>query len=141
MADLSQETGEASREQLLYAGVLEKGMYIGLLILFITFIVYAIGIMPPHIPMDALPGYWCLPFMDYLHAADIPAGWGWVSLIGQGDFLNFIGIAILALVTIISYIAIIPLLLKKKDFLYAGIAVLEVIILSLAASGILVVGH
>ncbi len=141
MADLSQETGEASREQLLYAGVLEKGMYIGLLILFITFIVYAIGIMPPHIPMDALPGYWCLLFMDYLHAADIPAGWGWVSLIGQGDFLNFIGIAILALVTIVSYIAIIPLLLKKKDFLYAGIAVLEVIILSLAASGILVVGH
>jgi len=139
--DLTRETGEASREQILYARMLEKGMYLGLLILFITFIVYALGVMTPCIPMDELPGLWCMSSSDYLHAANIPTGWGWVSMIDQGDFLNFIGIAILALLTIVCYIIVIPLLLKKKDFLYASMAALEVIILALAASGILAGGH
>ena len=62
-------------------------------------------------------------------------------MLGKGDFLNFIGIAILGGVTIICYLAIIPTLLRKKDKAYVAMAFLEVIVLSLAASGILAVGH
>jgi hypothetical protein len=50
-------------------------------------------------------------------------------------------VAILAGVTIICYAAIVPTLLKNNDKVYAILAVLEVIILSAAASGILAVGH
>ena len=39
------------------------------------------------------------------------------------------------------YAAIVPTLLKNKDVVYAIIAVLEVIILGAAASGLLAVGH
>jgi hypothetical protein len=38
-------------------------------------------------------------------------------------------------------LAIIPTLLRKKDNAYVAMALLEVIVLSLAASGILAVGH
>ena len=78
---------------------------------------------------------------DYLTHANIKAGWAWLGMISCGDFINFIGIAILAGITILCYLAIIPLLFKNKDWVYATLAVLEVIVLSLAASGIIAVGH
>jgi hypothetical protein len=65
------------------------------------------------------------------------AGWSWLKNIGKGDYMNFVGIAILAGLTIACYAAIIPTLLKKKDTAYLVIAVAEVLVLTLAASGIL----
>jgi hypothetical protein len=132
---------EATPEQLLYAKILERGMYIGLLVLFVTFGLYAFGIVDPYIPLDKISNYWSMNVNDYLKHAEIKAGWAWLGMLKYGDFINFIGVAILAGVTIICYASIIPLLLKNNDKVYALIATLEVIILSAAASGILAVGH
>jgi hypothetical protein len=134
-------TLEASPEQLLYARILEIGMYIGLLVLFVTFGLYAFGIVDPYIPLDKISNYWSMNVNDYLKHAEIKAGWAWLGMLKYGDFINFIGVAILAGVTIICYAAIVPTLLKNNDKVYAILAVLEVIILSAAASGILAVGH
>ena len=141
MAQVEIDLEKASEEQLLYANVLEKGMYIGLALLFITFLVYVTGILPLRIPMEDLPKYWQMSSTDYLHAAGIESGWGWAKLLGYGDFLNFVGIALLAAITIICYLAIVPTLLKKNDRVYATLALLEAAILALAASGILAAGH
>ena len=132
---------EASPEQLLYARILEIGMYFGLLVLFVTFGLYAFGIVDPYIPLDKISDYWSMNVNDYLKHAEIKAGWAWLGMLKYGDFINFIGVAILAGVTIICYAAIVPTLLKNNDKVYAILAVLEVIILSAAASGILAVGH
>ena len=131
----------ASPEQLLYARILEKGMIIGLLTLLVTFAIYAFGILEPHIALDKISQYWTLNVHDYLEHANIKSGWAWLGLLKYGDFINFIGVAILAGVTILSYLAIVPTLLKNKDYVYAVLALLEVIILSLAASGIIAGGH
>ncbi len=131
---------EATPEQILYAKVLEKGMYIGLIILLITFGLYAFGVMDPYIPLNKLSNYWSMNVNDYLHHANIKAGWAWVGMLKYGDFVNFIGIAILAGITILCYAAIVPTLLKNKDRAYAILAILEVIILTVAASGILGAG-
>ena len=132
---------KAGPEQLIYASILEKGMLVGLVILFITFIIYAFGIMKPYIPLDQISQYWSMNVHDYLQHAKIKGGWSWVRMLGYGDFLNFIGIAILAGVTILCYAAIVPILCRTKDWLYALFAVLEILILGLAASGLLAVGH
>ena len=141
MDEKSTASLEATPEQILYAKILEWGMYVGLLILFITFGLYTIGIMDPYIPMDKISGYWNLNVHDYLEHTGIKDGWAWVGMVKYGDFVNFIGIAILAGVTIICYAAIVPTLLKSKDTVYVILAVLEVIVLTAAASGILAVGH
>ena len=140
---------ENQTEQLLYAKVLEIGMYIGLAILFITFAVYVSGLLAPAVPLDQVSNYWHQGVHeyleavnhDYLHLEDPPTGWAWLTMLGKGDFLNFIGIAILAGITIICYLAIVPPLLRKKDNAYLTMALLEVLVLTLAASGILAVGH
>ena len=132
---------EASPEQVLYARILEIGMYLGLLVLFVTFGLYAFGIVDPYIPLDKISNYWSMNVNDYLKHAEIKAGWAWLGMLKYGDFINFIGVAMLAGVTIFCYAAIVPTLLKNNDKVYAVLAVLEVIILSAAASGILAVGH
>jgi hypothetical protein len=131
----------ATEEQQLYAGILDIGMKIGLAILVVTFSLYMFGVMKPHVPVEQLPQYWSMSVHDYLQATDIGIGWSWVGNLGKADMLNFIGIAFLAGVTIICYLAIVPSLLRKKDTAYVVLALLEVAVLVLAASGILKAGH
>lgn len=142
-------SGEADADQLLYAGILAKGMYLGLGILLVTFALYMTGLVQPGIPIEELPRLWTLSAHEYLevvnheflHRPEVVTGWRWVFLLGTGDFLNFVGIALLSGVTIVCYLGVIPSLLRKKDWIYATIATLEVIVLTLAASGIVAVGH
>jgi len=141
MEEKTNDLLKATPEQILYAKILEKGMYIGLLILLITYALYVFGIMDPYIPLNELSNYWSMNVHDYLEHTAIKDGWAWVGMLKYGDFINFIGVALLAGVTIICYAAIVPTLHKNKDTVYAILAVLEVIILSAAASGILAVGH
>ena len=141
MQEKTNDLLKATPEQILYAGILEKGMYLGLLMLFITYALYVFGIMDPYIPLDKISDYWSMNVHDYLEHAEIKNGWAWLGMLKYGDFINFIGVALLAGVTIICYAAIVPTLLKSKDTVYAILAVLEVVILSAAASGILAVGH
>ncbi|KPK33583.1 MAG: hypothetical protein AMK70_09335 [Nitrospira bacterium SG8_35_1] len=142
-------SSKATEEQLLYANILEKGMLVGLILMFITFALYVFGIMPAAIPVSEISSYWNQPVHDYLvainenflHWDHLVTGWSWIKLIGMGDFINFIPIAILSGVTIICYLAIVPGLFKRGDKAYAIMALAEAAILTLAASGLLAVGH
>jgi hypothetical protein len=129
-----------SEEQLAYAHLLDGGMKIGLLGLLLSFGVYLSGVLPPRVPVAELPRYWSMPVKQYLAATGVHAGWTWLHLLRHGDFLNFVGIAFLAGVTLACYVAIVPIFLRKKDLLYAGIAIAEVLVLGLAASGVLNAG-
>jgi hypothetical protein len=141
MENRSDASPDPSPEQIRYADVLEKGMYVGLVCLFVTFALYVSGILAPYIPQEELQRHWTTSVHEYLENAEIEAGWSWVSMLRYGDFINFIGVALLAGVTVLAYISIIPMLLKSKDFIYAVVAILEVVILVVAASGIIAIGH
>ena len=143
------KSAEADEEQLLYAKILEIGMYLGLAMLLVTFLLYIFGIMAPSVPIDQLPNYWTMSVHDYveainhdfLHRDHGVTGWAWMTVLGKGDFVNFLGIAVLSGVTIICYIGIVPTLIRKKQTAYVIMAIAEVVILVLAASGILAAGH
>lgn len=131
----------ATQEQMVYATLLDWGMKIGFVALLISFILYLTGILPPYVALEDLPRYWHMSAAQYLKEAHVPHGWGWVHLLNKGDFLNFVGMAFLAAVTVGCYLRILPILLKNKDIIYMIIAILEVLVLVLAASGVLVSGH
>jgi hypothetical protein len=142
-------TPSVNEEQIVYARILEIGMSIGLAVLLITFALYVSGIIAPAVPVQELPDYWEMSAHEYgeatnhdhLHRERPITGWSWLSALGKGDYLNFLGIAVLSVVTIVCFLGIIPTLVRKKDKVYAAMALLEVVILTLAASGILGVGH
>jgi len=143
--DLTQSTPaallvEAGAEQIRYARVLEKGMLLGLSVLFLSFLLYVFGVVEPFIPMHKVADYWSVDVKTYLDRAGVKAGWGWVGLVGYGDFLNFVGIALLSGTTILCYLAIVPILWRSKDGIYVALVIVQVIVLSVAASGILGTG-
>jgi hypothetical protein len=74
-------------------------------------------------------------------AAAVPAGWGWLPLASRGDFMNHVGIAFLALVTIVCYLRALPIFLASGDRVYALIAAVEIAVLATAATGILGSAH
>lgn len=131
-----QNKGMASPEQITYANLLFYGCWSGLAIMILTYLVYVLGVMTPHVPMDQVIQLWSKPVHDYLTQGQVPTGWGWFALLGRGDFLNFLGIALLAGLTIICYIPLIPAYLKKKDPVFAILALAEALVLLVAASGI-----
>lgn len=146
--DIQQASG-GQNEQLLYARVLEIGMYFGLVTLFVTFALYVSGIVAPAVPRERISAYWNQGVHEYLEAVNHeylhlehpPTGWAWVRMLGKGDFLNFLGIAMLAGITIACYLSICPLLLRSRDYTYLTMSLVEALVLALAASGLLAVGH
>jgi hypothetical protein len=128
---------KVAEEQLLYSKLLNRGMLIGLAGLALTFLIYASGIIDPLIPREEVSKYWVMPVNEYLQQSGMEAGWAWLGNINYSDMLNFIPIAFLSLLTIVCYASILPSLIRKKDTAYIIIVIAEIVVLSVAASGIL----
>ena len=125
-----------SGEEHLYARWLDFGTRAGFAILIGSFLAYALGLVPPHVPLDELAKVWTLPVDQYRAAIGAPTGWGWLRLAGRGDYLNYFAIGFLALVTVACYLRILPRLAARNDRIYALIAALEIVVLVAAATGI-----
>ncbi len=123
-------------EQIIYANILGLGANLGILIMAVTYILYVTGTIGAHVELEMVVRNWHLNVQDFIHATNAPHGWGWVGLLVKGDYLNFIGMALLALLTIICYLVLLPGFVRRKDWTYFSICLAEVVVLSLAASGI-----
>jgi hypothetical protein len=132
-----QKSSGATEAQILYANILNTGMLIGFISLIGIFILYITDILSPLIPPEKVETYWTLPLNEYLEKSGMEVGWAWFGKLQYGDMLNFVPIAFLSLLTIICYTSLIPGLIRKKDVPYTVIAILEIIVLLVAASGIL----
>ncbi len=140
---MSQKFDESLRpmpEQLTYATVLFFGAWTGILIMIITYLIYAFGILDPHVDVSLIIQNWDKSVDQFLHITDSPHGWGWLYLIGNGDFINFIGMVLIALLTILCYFFLIGGYKRRKDWIYLVICILEITVLTLAASGLLGTG-
>lgn len=141
MADkTSYKPVEVPQEQLLYADILFWGCWGGLALMAVTYILYVTGLMAPHVPLDTITVLWSKPVKTYLEVGNVPHGWGWVVLLGKGDFINFLGIVLLAGLTVVAFIPLVPAYLKKGEKLYATMALLEILVLVGAASGLIASG-
>ena len=131
---------KASPAQLRYADTLFYGALLGFVAMLVTYALYVLGVLTPQIPLEEMPRLWSQSAAAYRAVGNIPQGWGWLALVGKGDMCNFIGIAFLAALTIFCFVQLAVGLVRQKQWLMAIIAILEVLVLSLAASGVLVAG-
>jgi hypothetical protein len=107
----------------------------------IAFAVYAGGLLPPFVPLDALAALWHLPVEEYLARTGAPARWGWMPLIGFSDYLSLACVALIGVVTAACYLAVLPVLLRLGERLQAGLVGAQLAVLLVAASGVLAGGH
>jgi hypothetical protein len=132
----NKEDLQPSREQIIYANLLIIGVLAGLIILVTTYAIYVSGILPAHIEISLIPTLWGKGVSEYLEITHSPQGWGWVPLLAKGDFLNYIGFALLALMTIFCYLVLVRGYIRQKNWIFSVIAILEIVVLSVAASGV-----
>lgn len=123
-------------EAIVYRRVQQWSVYLGLVLLLLTFVIYVSGLMDSYIAPTELDDFWSLSVREYIEAAEIETGWGWLGMLHYADFLNFVGVAFLASVTLLCYVAIIPVLLREGKTIYAVLAIVQVVVLALAASGV-----
>ena len=130
----------APEERIAYANTLNNGVKSGFVVLVVSFLIYLSGALDPIVPFSELAGLWGAPVHEFIEKTGSPSGWNWVWKLDRGDALNFFAVAWLSTITIVCYLRIIPILIRKKDTIYLIIAVLELAVLLLAASGVLHVG-
>jgi hypothetical protein len=120
-------------EQQIYARWLEWGTRVALAVLVASFAAYALVLVDPHLPPQELPKLWAFPVDHYIAASGAPTGWGWLGLLHKSDYLIFLAVAMLGLITVVCYARIIPLLIKQKEPWRAAIAFVQILVLLAAA--------
>jgi hypothetical protein len=130
-----------SPPQLRYALLLEWGTRAGLLVLALSFIAYAGGLVPAHVPLERLPHLWSQSVGDYLAATGAPTGWAWLQLLHRSDMLGLAGIAILSACSIVGLLALVPMYAALRDRTFVVLCLLQALVVLLAASGWLSGGH
>lgn len=131
---------QVATEQIKYANLLLYGSWAGIVTLAITFILYLMGIVPSYVDPSQMHLYWGMKSSAYIEAVKAPHSWGWLGMIRYGDFLTLLGIAWLGGITVLGYLILLPAYLRKKDTIYSAIVITEIIVLVLAASGLLGTG-
>jgi hypothetical protein len=132
---------EPSREQERFARVVEVGTWLSVGLLVVGFALYLSGLVEAYVPIHTLPQHWELHAEEFIARTGVPAHWGWVRLLRHSDFMNLIGIVMLAGLPIIAYAAVLPLYARKRDTAYALITATAIAVLVLAASGLVAGGH
>lgn len=128
-------------EQLRYAAMLDVGVKIGFVVLVAAFAAYVTGLLSAHVPREDLPQLWVLPLDAYLSRTGAPTRWDWIGMLAKGEYASIAGIALLSASSLPCLVAIVPQLWRQGDRALAAIATLIVLVLVLAASGMLMTGH
>jgi hypothetical protein len=131
---------QPSQDQIIYANLLVIGVWAGIFIMLVTYSIYLFELLPAHVDTSLIAKVWNKGVGEYLEITHSPHGWGWVGLLAKGDFLNYIGFTLLGLMTLLCFIVLLRGYLRQKNWIFSIIAFLEILVLSLAASGILGTG-
>lgn len=128
-------------EQLAYAGVLDVLIKIGFTGLLSSFVLYVTRILPPYVEMETLATLWHLPLDEYLARTGTPsAPWEWTRFLEFGDIMNYVPVAFIGSVSFICLARVLPVFAKKGDVAYTVIVLVQLVVIALAASGVLVAG-
>ncbi|MGQ9661380.1 MAG: hypothetical protein ACUVWX_03470 [Kiritimatiellia bacterium] len=127
-----------------FASVTQTGMVVDIAIVLITFGLYLWGRPAPLVPLVRVPELWEMSANEYGRAIaaeffpdrQLPTGWAWLHLLGYSDYLTYCAVSILASTALIAYAAILPILARQQRWIYFVLGLVQLLVLGLAASGI-----
>lgn len=127
------EAGQLNR---LYGTVLRWMTRLGLVVLVVGFALYVTGVLPGYVPpADVLPAL-DEPALAYAAHKGIPTGWAWLAYLNHGDMLTLLGLALLIGSVVVAYLTLLAVLLRRRNWVYVVLVVLQLAIFVLAGSGL-----
>lgn len=130
-----------SNVQAVYARLLRRFTLASIVFLVITFLIYIFQWIPSYVEIGKMADLIHMRSVDYKAAANIPVGWGWLPLIPYSDYMSFLAIAFISGVSIFIYFILIQVFWRCRDYIYMTVAVIQILVFILAASGIVNTGH
>jgi MFS superfamily sulfate permease-like transporter len=127
--------------QAAYAKALGVAVLIGFVLLFAGFALYASGALPSVTSIGEVPELWHLSAGEFAAQTSQELGWAWVRGLGQGDQLAFATLIYFPAATLILVVLAGILYARHRIRSYAIIALLEGLVLLVAATGLFSAGH
>ena len=125
----------------IFASMETLGVRIGLAMVISAFFLYLTNILPPVIPIADLITRVGVDANIFTATNNIPVGWAWLRLMGHGDILSLGGIMLLLGSIFLAYLALIPLCLRRKDYIYLVLVIVQLGVFILAGGGWITAGH
>ena len=126
---------DRARVNRVFAATQGAGVRIGLVLMIVGFTLYVSGVLPPFLPVEDLGRNWGLDADSFTRATGLPTGWGWAALLPHSDMLGLAGLAWMALVVVVAYAALLPVLLRSRDWIYFWLVVAQLAVFAAAAGG------
>jgi uncharacterized membrane protein len=131
-----------SKTQKRYAKVLSWVAAIGQLLVVVGYIIYLSKLLPMETPIERITQAWHLSAAEFTDELGIETGWNWLRKLSHGDIISYGAIVLLALGTNVSLLVAAVSFLQEKNGKYTLIVILQLVVLLIAASGIVSgVGH
>ncbi len=144
MSDKQREGGYADRVQLVYAKTLDYVAHSIIVVMAIGYFLYLTQLLPLSVPIETIAGNWHLSAAKLQAKLNLSCGWDCFTApagIIHGDILSYISVIFLSLSTLICLASAVAAFISEKKYLYSTIAILQVLVLLVAASGIMSGGH
>jgi hypothetical protein len=126
----------ASKDQMLLGSLYRVVSLVGFVLMAGSFALYVSGILPAQTPAKEVISNWHLDVDSYAEETGVSRGWAFLRDIGVGDNLAFGSLVFMAVAVIVCLAVMIPVFMRGRARLFAVIATLQMIVLILAASGI-----
>lgn len=124
-----------SAPQLVYARVLRRTSLAALALVVAAFALYVTGALPSCVTAEQTIASWHLPADEYAEAVGAEPDAGWLERITYADRLSILTLTLLALVPVVCLARVVPVFLRRRDYIYALIAAIQITVLILAAFG------
>jgi uncharacterized membrane protein len=144
MTDNNGERIYADRVQLAYARTLDIVAHAVMLVLGIGFLLYILQLLPLTVPIETVAGNWHLSSSELQAKIHPFCGWSCFAslpVLLHGDAVSYASVVMLSMATIICLVTAVAVFFSEKNHLFLMIAVLQVVVLLVAASGVITSGH
>jgi len=118
-----------------FAAVERAAVRAGLAFALVAVALYFTGAVEPLVPIDRLMRAWGADAEAFRAATGLPGGWGWMQHLNRSDMLSLASLAFLGSVQGFTYLTLLPLLWRRRDWIYLGLAAAQVLVFVVAATG------
>jgi uncharacterized membrane protein len=143
MTDKKQERVYADRVQTAYANALDIVSHSVIVVMVLGYLLYLTELPPLSVPIETIAGNWHLSSARMQAKLHLPCGWSCFSSsagLMHGDVVSYMSIIFLSMATVLCLATAIMAFFREKNHLYSSIATVQIVVLLIAASGILSAG-
>ncbi len=124
-------------EQQIYGSFLHYAVSIVLVLLYGVFILYIFEILPLNHSMEEIMMHWDQSAAIFNQELDTNQGWSLLQELPKSDSLSLLTLLLFAFIPVCAVAALIPRFVRKSDWVYVTITLVQISIFILAISGLI----